>query len=383
MTPVFNPFFWFSALRAIASLSVILYHLNQYRPIANLAPWNWELYRFTETWTVVVSFFFILTGTGISIQFWTAIFGNTPPPLAKKSFMERFWRIAPVYWIVLVSSFFVMTIWQGMSWEWVMRMLSGLVFLNWIHPITFFPVAINGPLWYVAFDIMGAILVFGTMSILVKVPKIWIPLYFWGICGLLVLGHLAFAKIPFPVVSGIMSEWFPVYNPFIFGLHFMLGIVVGAGLTWGVQKIKKSSYWCDMIWLVIVWQFMKYLWDLRVLGDFENSWLGTPFHFPIVPLFLAGIILFLPFTRVVAQIFEASLFKFFARISYSVYLWHALVIILLKEFVFPESTVLFQSWLMLLVTSIVLTGVIAWGSQLVLEYRLSRWCQGKWEAWVK
>lgn len=133
-----------------------------------------------------------------------------------------------------------------------------------------------------------------------------------------------------------------------------------------------------MIWLVIVWQFLVYLWDLRVLGDFENSWLGTPFHFPIVPLFLAGIILFLPFTRVIAPLFEASLFKFFARISYSVYLWHALVIILLKEFIFPKSTVLFTEWVMLLMTSILITLFIAWASQLVLEHRLSQWCQMKW-----
>lgn len=374
MIPISNPFFWFSALRAIASLSVILYHLNQYRPIANLVAWNWELYRFVETWAVVVSFFFILTGAGISIQFWTAIFGDTAPPLAKKLFMERFWRIAPVYWIVLIISFFVVTILQGMNWEWVIRMVSWMVFLSWIHPVTFFPVDINGPLWYISFDIMGALLVFVTMSILARVPKKWIPLYFWGICGILVLGHLAFSKIPFPTVSGIMSEWFPVYNPFILGLHFMLGIIVGAGLTWWVQKIRKSSYWYDMIWLVILWQFIMYLWDLRIWGDFENSWLGTPFHFPIVPLFLAGIILFLPFTRLLASMFEASIFKFFARISYSAYLWHALVIILLKKFVFPESTVLFQDWLLLVISSILLTALIAWLSQVVLEKRLSKYC---------
>lgn len=379
MTKATNPYFWFSGLRAWASWSVIVYHLNQYRPTANLANWNWELYRFTETWTVAVSFFFILTGAGISLRFWSAIFGNTPAPPAKKSFWDRLWRIAPVYWIVLIISFFYAAALHPVTSESILRLVSGIVFLNWMHPVTFFPVDLNGSLWYLSFDIMGAILVFGTMSILARVRKVFIPLYFWGICGLLILGHLAFSQIPFPTIPGIMSEWFPVYNPFIFGLHFMIGVLVGAGLTWGVQKIGKSSYLWDMAWLILLWQFTKYLWDLRILGDFEKSWLGTPFHFPEAPLFIAGLILFLPFTRCLASIFEAYIFRFSAKISYSVYLWHALVIVVLKEHIFINSSLVLEEWLKLSVVSIVITIAIATASQAILEQRLTKWGLEIWE----
>jgi peptidoglycan/LPS O-acetylase OafA/YrhL len=55
-----------------------------------------------------------------------------------------------------------------------------------------------------------------------------------------------------------------------------------------------------------------------------------------------------------------------------VYLWHALVIISLKQFVFPESTVLFQDWLLLVISSILLTTLTAWATQVVLEKRLSK-----------
>ena len=43
----------------------------------------------------------------------------------------------------------------------------------------------NGPLWYISFDMMGAILVLTTMSLLVRVRKIFIPLVLLAIAGLL------------------------------------------------------------------------------------------------------------------------------------------------------------------------------------------------------
>lgn len=159
----------------------------------------------------------------------------------------------------------------------------------------------------------------------------------------------------------------------------MIGVLVGAGLTWGVQKIGKSSYLWDMAWLILIWQFTKYLWDLRMLGDFEQSWLGTPFHFPVAPLFIAGLILFLPFTRCLAPIFEASIFRFSAKISYSVYLWHALIIVVLKEHIFVDSLLVLEEWWKLSVASIVITIAIAMASQDILEQRLTKWGLEIWE----
>lgn len=209
-----------------------MYHLNQLRPIAQLEKWDWNIYQFTETLTIAVSFFFILTGTGISIRYWTAIFENTPLPSVRKNYIERCIRVIPIYWIVLLITFILVLVTQGGTFETWIRFVSGIFFLTWVHPITFFPVDINGPLWYISFDILGSLLVFGTMWLLGNIQKKYIPIGFLAISGLLILGHLAFIQIPFPVISGIMSEWFPTHNPFIFGLHFLLGIPVGAGLVW-------------------------------------------------------------------------------------------------------------------------------------------------------
>lgn len=150
----------------------------------------------------------------------------------RKSYIERCIRVIPVYWIVLLITLILVLITQGGTFETWIRFVSGIFFLTWVHPVTFFPVDINGPLWYISFDILGSFLVFGTMRLLGNIQKRYIPIGFLGIIGALILGHFAFIQIPFPVVSGIMSEWFPTHNPFIFGLHFLLGIPVGAGLVW-------------------------------------------------------------------------------------------------------------------------------------------------------
>ena len=53
MTKATNPYFWFSGLRAWASWSVIVYHLNQYRPTGNLSnlwdmAWLILIWQFTK-----------------------------------------------------------------------------------------------------------------------------------------------------------------------------------------------------------------------------------------------------------------------------------------------------------------------------------------------
>lgn len=81
----------------------------------------------------------------------------------------------------------------------------------------------NGPLWYISYDIMGAILLLFIMCRISQSPSLGKTLWTFLLASiLLVLGHLIFIQFPFPAVSGIMSEWFPYYNPFIFGIHFLI-----------------------------------------------------------------------------------------------------------------------------------------------------------------
>lgn len=215
-----------NGLRALACLSVVVYHLNQHRSITALAEWNWDLYQFVSMWPVNVSLFFILSAIMASLPFWRAILRDMHIPKARELMVSRFFRIAPAYYVALASTFLLSLVLYGYTDGAFLRFAAGATFLAWLHPLTFFPVDINGPLWYISYDMMGALLVLATMSILVRVRKTFIPFFLLIIGGLLVVLHLWFTSLPFPVLGGIVGEWFPSYNPFIFGLHFLLGIIV-------------------------------------------------------------------------------------------------------------------------------------------------------------
>lgn len=220
-----HPLAGLNGLRAIACLSVLFYHLNQHRPVADLAQWNWNLYQFIETWPVNVSLFFVLSAITGSLPFWRAIIRDMPAPKIREVLLSRFFRIAPAYYVALTVTFLLVLVLNGYSDGAFLRFAAGATFLAWLHPFTFFPVDINGPLWYISYDMMGALLVVGVMSLLVRVKQIFIPLVIASVGGILVLLHLWFTSLPFPVLDGVVSQWFPWYNPFIFGIHFLIGMV--------------------------------------------------------------------------------------------------------------------------------------------------------------
>lgn len=247
-----RPLTGYAGLRVLACVTVVAYHLNQLRPIANLAQWNWNFYQFTETLTIVVSFFFILTGLGIAQNYWRAILADAPKPETRRVFVDRFFRIAPAYYLALFASFGLWAWNSTVDIQSIGRLFSGVFFVTWLSPETFFPVEINGPLWYISFDMMGSILVFGLMSVLMWVRKIWIPVIFAVVTAVLFWLHFWFVGLHFPQMQGIVSVWFPAYNPFIFGLHFLLGVLIAGILVWQEKIQARYSAWYDLVWIAIV-----------------------------------------------------------------------------------------------------------------------------------
>ena len=274
-----------SGLRAIAAIGIVLYHLNQHRTTAFLSEWNWDLYKLTELLPVIVSFFFVLGGALHSLPFWRIIFLRKPEdatpihellPSPKSALIDRFFRIAPAYYAALLGTFLIVWILQGVGSSDVLRLFSGLTFTSWIHPLTFFPVEMNGPLWFISYDIMGGLLVLATMHLLVRIPRKIILIAFMAIAGLLLAGHSWFSGLPFAKLPGIVSEWFPIYNPFIFGLHFMVGIVLGA-LWMRLEKAdSQPSAWYDVAFIIAVTGLFAFLWDIRFEDIIEVSYPRTP-----------------------------------------------------------------------------------------------------------
>ena len=373
-----RPLAGFNGLRALACLSVLFYHLNQHRSVTNLSEWNWDLYQFTEMWPVAVSLFFILSAVTNSLPFWRALLKNGTMPNIRKHLTSRFFRIAPVYYVVLIFTFILVLGLDGPQDGMFVRLFSGLTFLSWVHPFTFFPVDINGPLWYISYDMMGVLLVMWTMYVLSRVRKIYIPLIFLLVSTLLIWWHIVFTSLPFPVLDGIVSEWFPAYNPFIFGLHFLIWVMIAWVLVWQEKKHAHTSIWYDCFFIINGIWLLYFLWTIREAGDLQYTLFHSPHRFPFATIPIAFLVMLAPHTRYMGKWLDNRVFQHIARLSYSTYLWHAIIIVMMTRFIFWWVHDLPMSeWCILVVVTIFWSFSVALLSYNYIEIPIANWWRSR------
>ncbi len=350
-----------AGLRWLAALIVIYYHLNQHRTTVGLSERSWDIYQFTEHLVFVVSVFFIFSGFFRALTYWKKIEKNERIPQFFPSLKERFFRIAPLYYLALTSTLIYVAFTSDITWETIIRFFSWILFLNWISPITFFPVDHNGPLWFVAYDMLGWILISLFMMLVAKFWKKYFFCLFVIIFGFLIASHYAWISIPWSHTEWIVGEWFPTYNPFLFGLHFMLW-VLGAYI---VTHIKQKNIFYDAFSIGIISLLGYILWDIRASDDWSYSWPVWPYHFPLVPLLIMGLVVALPFTRYIGRLLDNPILVFYSRISYSLYLFHALVIVILRQYLFTWvylefHTWIFFSWIVVLISTLLSYWLMRW-----------------------
>lgn len=127
--------------------------------------------------------------------------------------------------------------------------------------MTFFPSAVNGPLWFIGYDMMGYLFAIVMMLGLTRVSRKYIiPVVFFYIFLFLAL-HSLFVSLPWSPGSGIVSVWFPHYSPFIFALYSILGICIGGIVTW-YRNMEKNCIW-DFIFCLSTISIFSYLWIIR------------------------------------------------------------------------------------------------------------------------
>ena len=334
------------------------------RPINNLESWNWDLYLFFNMAPVVVVVFFILGGLLRSLGYWEDIFlGNTTLPNTKKVLIDRWWRIAPVYYIVLICSFFLSVGLLGINFNMLLSLFSGFTFLNWLSPITFFPTAINGPLWFIGYDMIGYIFSVFMMIGLTKVSKRYIlPIIFLYIALFLGL-HYLFVSFSWPVWSGIISVWFPYYNPFIFTLYYIMWICIGGIMTY-FQNVKKTII-ADVLFVLSIGCIGGFLWLIRWAPDLAYSYPVSPYRFPLIPVLWVIAIVSLVYSRYIWVWIDNRLTLWLASISYSLYLWHGLVISILLNTVFFHISTSFIEWSIFSLSTLIIS---MWVASLSVKY---------------
>ncbi len=85
----------------------------------------------------------------------------------------------------------------------------------------------------------------------------------------------------------------------------------------------------------------------------------SPYRFPLVPGLWAIAIFSLIYSRYLAISIDNRLFIWLGNISYSLYLWHGLVISILLTTLFHHVSVSFTEWSIFSITTITISLIVA------------------------
>ncbi len=337
-------------LRAIACLSVIVHHFSQ-RIAMQVQPLPVrELQAFLLLGSAGVSVFFVLSGFLLSYPFWRQYLGEGAFPDIGKYAVRRAARIVPGYYASLIVCTLIVVLFHIPSEALWTRFLGGLTFTAGFHYITMFPNEINGPFWSISFEVFCYLLMpvfmFGMFKLLGKKRSFARSMIYWMavfafIAFLNQLVHVFFTPDnvrrgwEFGIVGGA-KYWMPNYNPIGFFGHFCMGIFA-AGITArlfrkaeGYARFKKANGF-DIIGAACFLGSIALLWGVRHAPEFSFSMQSQPYFFPAYAMLIAGVLAVTPHSNWFGSLLDNRFFKFTAKVSFGLYIWHNLVIFIVAS----------------------------------------------------
>lgn len=367
-------------LRAIACLLVVWHHTTQRFNPENAASWIQNVHFFGMRGEVGVSLFFVLSGCLLSLPFWSAFINAERLPSLRNYFINRAARIIPAFWVNLIICTLV-ALWvfdQSINW-W--RLISGLFFINSYHYSTFFPAELNGPLWSIGLEVSCYLLLPIALFVIIKNTKkisfAILGLIIW-ILSLQLLNPLIInmfmtsnkAKGWQYGLTGGAKQWLPYWNIGSFFSQFLCGSLAALIIltlrsrgTFRSRAFDLSFIVCAIlaIWLVA----------LRLVPGAPDSFTKQPYLAPIYAILMAGAIVSASFSTQIFRLLDNKLFLWIAKLSFSIYLWHMFIIVLiernfLEKYVYYGLTDLYQ-WVFISMIVLIGSTVIAAASWRFLE----------------
>lgn len=354
-------------LRAIACLLVVWHHTTQRFNPENAASWIQSIHFFGMRGEVGVSLFFVLSGCLLSLPFWSAFINAERLPSLRSYFVNRAARIIPAFWVNLILCTLI-ALWvfdQSINW-W--RLISGLFFINSYHYSSFFPAELNGPLWSIGLEVSCYLLLPIALFIIIKSTKkisiAILGLIIW-IISLQLLNPLIInifmtsnkAKGWQFGLTGGAKQWLPYWNIASFFTQFLCGSL--AALIILVLKFRGTvkSRAFDLSFALCAIS-ATWLVAIRLTPGAPDSFTKQPYLAPFYAILMAGALVCASFSTHIFKLLDNKLFVWIAKLSFSIYLWHMLIIVIierkfLEKYVYYGLTDLTQ-WV--LISAIVLVG---------------------------
>jgi peptidoglycan/LPS O-acetylase OafA/YrhL len=376
----------FDGMRAIACLLVLFHHLFQ--RLLTDAPFR----AWTDLAEIGVSLFFVLSGALLAAPFWSAYLKGFQLPSLKQYLIHRAARIVPSFYLVLTVSFLV-AVFTIDSVEPLWRYLSGLTFIAPYHFITFFPGELNGPLWSIGLEVSCYLLLPIVFILLWPLghPNVWKA-----------LATVLFFIVALQILNPFVIDWFMTDNA---GKGWQHGVVGGAKQWlpyWNIVSFFGQFLVGSFAALVIVQIQRSHRYSNNVLFDClavlglilcvisaavfsepgSPSWVTQqPYGAPIFSIAAAVALIGFSGSRYAFRVVDNRVFKEIATLSFGIYLWHYLIMELIRLFWKPyyvyNGLSSWHEWLLVSSLVVISSVSIAALSFYYFEKPILKWARDK------
>ena len=354
-------------LRALACLLVVWHHTTQRFNPENSASWIQGIHFFGMRGEVGVSLFFVLSGCLLSLPFWNSLVNAGRFPSLRFYAINRAARIIPAYWFNLIFCT-VIAIWlldENINW-W--RLISGLLFINSYHYSSFFPAELNGPLWSIGLEVSCYLLLPIVLFLIIKNTKkisfailgmiMWIIalqlLNPWIINNFMTSDKLKGWQFG---LTGGAKQWLPYWNIGSFFTQFLCGSLAALIIVALRARGTFKSFSFDLSFVALAIASILLV-AIRLEPGAPDSFTKQPYLAPFYAILMAGVLVSASFSTQIYKLLDNKLFRWVAKLSFSIYLWHMFLIEIIQR-KFPTKYIYYgltDSLQWVVISSIILIG---------------------------
>lgn len=326
--------------RAIACLLVMFHHAAQRFNPSESAEWIKALHYAGWRAEVGVSLFFVLSGCLLSLPFWNSYVNAIHGPSIVEYARNRVARIVPGVWLCLIISTYVAVKTLGGEFQ-PIRFFTGLTFTYSFHYKTFFPVDTNGPLWTIGLEAWCYIFLPVILLLIFKFKRN-IKVAF----GSMVLVFLTLQALQPFIVQKFMTEdyekgwnfgltggaklWMPYWNFATFFSMFILGSIAALGISVVRNKNLDKNIGWDLVSIFSTIAATYIVLKYEIPGT-PDSFTLQPYLSPWYSALIALALLGAANGKFFWKVLDNRLFRHIARVSFGLYLWHWLLLIVVER----------------------------------------------------